>query len=246
LPEAVHRLLEAYYAAAYDKLASGTTIPSISTRYGRMQIGAEVFGSIMSSRHQTSAFIFAKFAGGRGGHVDVYPGQVQYYIKHALEVPGQESDFHYLAYVRWYRPAHNSFRRYYYSLHEENSGIELWLDDFYEISRLSHPAASNSWSVRSSKGYSGQFNILSCCSIKQAILFVIAANNIVQNFFAENKARYRLHFELKFAIKFRVPVASVNVSGCTNWALGCQKSSRSRLLFGKLLLLQVASDNVSG
>ena len=39
---------------------------------------------------------------------------------------------HYLALVRWYRPARNSDRRYHYGV---ECGIELWFEDFYELSR---------------------------------------------------------------------------------------------------------------
>ena len=92
----------------------------------------------MSSRHLASAFIFAKFAGGQEGQIDIYPGQVQYYIQHALDMPDGRKTFHSLAHVRWYRPAPSSSRQYHYSFHGENSvdsGIELWFDDFYEISQ---------------------------------------------------------------------------------------------------------------
>lgn len=60
------------------------------------------------------------------------------YIQNALDMPDRRKTFHSLSHVRWYRLAPSSSCRYHYSFHSENSmdsSIELWFDDFYEISR---------------------------------------------------------------------------------------------------------------
>lgn len=136
LPESVHQLLVQYYTAAYDAIegepARTASAKAVVTQYGRVRIGAEVFGSMMSSRHQSSACILAKFAGVREEQIDTYPGQVQYYIRHVLEKRNGERIPHYLAYVRWYRPASTSANRFHYGA---ESAIELWTEDFYEASR---------------------------------------------------------------------------------------------------------------
>jgi hypothetical protein len=80
----------------------------------------------MSSRHVKSSFILAKFTTA-DGQVDRYPGQVQYYFKHVVDLPDGKAE-HNLAYVRWYRPADTIKTRYYFSIDDdyETCNVELW------------------------------------------------------------------------------------------------------------------------
>ena len=60
-----------------------------------------MFGSKMSMRHVKSSYILANFLT-NNGQVDCYPGQVQYYFKHVVDLPNGPTE-HNLAYVRWYK-----------------------------------------------------------------------------------------------------------------------------------------------
>ena len=65
--------------------------------------------------------------------VDCYPGQIQYFFKHIIDLP--ERDFeHNLAYIRWYKP---SIYRYHFSVddNQRTYNVELWSKDFYPESR---------------------------------------------------------------------------------------------------------------
>ncbi|CAB4427740.1 unnamed protein product [Rhizophagus irregularis] len=66
-------------------------------QFGRCRISSEIFSSKMSSRHVKSSFITAKFIT-IDDDVDVYPGQVQYYFTHIVDLPNGPAE-HFLAYV---------------------------------------------------------------------------------------------------------------------------------------------------
>jgi hypothetical protein len=105
-------------------------------KFGRCRIGSEVFGSVMSLRHEKSSFVLAKFVTSDNA-VDCYPGQVQYYFTHTVDFSDGPSK-HYLAYVRWYLPADSTSTRYYFSIEEDNEitcNVELWKTGFYPESR---------------------------------------------------------------------------------------------------------------
>jgi hypothetical protein len=55
------------------------------SQFGRCRIGSEIFGSKMSSRHMKSSFVLAKFITD-DDNVDCYPGQVQYFFKHTVDL----------------------------------------------------------------------------------------------------------------------------------------------------------------
>src|SRR2546430_953743 len=71
-------------------------------QFGRCQIGSEVFSSSISIRHAKSSYILAKFIT-KDGTVDCYPGQVQYYFTHTVDLPNGPAE-HFLVYVHWYEP----------------------------------------------------------------------------------------------------------------------------------------------
>lgn len=141
--EMLDRMVE-YYNAAYEynfrkpfgEGPEDSIIINVKmNKFGRCRIGSEVFGSSMSSRHVKSSFILAKFVT-TDNEVDCYPGQIQYFFKHTINLPNRSAE-HFLAYVRWYQHATSSNIRYYFSSDSdhETCNVELWRSEFYPESR---------------------------------------------------------------------------------------------------------------
>ncbi|GET58953.1 hypothetical protein GLOIN_2v1790114 [Rhizophagus irregularis DAOM 181602=DAOM 197198] len=65
------------------------------------------------------------------GEVDSYPGQIQYFFKHTVDLPNGQMEYN-LAYIRWYRPASMSESRYYFHIDDED--VKLWKSEFYDES----------------------------------------------------------------------------------------------------------------
>lgn len=135
-------LMVAFYEATYvthnfrapadEIIQNSITIRVLMDKFGRCRIGSETFGSVMSKRNMKSSYVLAKFLTD-DEQVDCYPGQVQYYFRHIVDLPGGPTE-HNLAYVRWYRPAELD-KRYYFSIDDETCNVELWKSDFYPESR---------------------------------------------------------------------------------------------------------------
>jgi hypothetical protein len=104
-------------------------------KFGRCQIGSEVFGSIVSARHTNSSFVSAKFAT-NGDGVDTYPEQIQYFFTHTVDLPSGPKKYH-LAYIRWYQHTNSADTRYHFSIDDEerSCNVELWNTNFYPESR---------------------------------------------------------------------------------------------------------------
>jgi hypothetical protein len=136
MPLKLRRFLCEWYAILYEKDQDeilGFMDLQIN-QHSRMQIGAEIFGSVMSGRHEKNATILAKWKAVNDESVDVYPGEVQYYFEHTLRLPG-ESRKHLLAYVKWYKNAPTSDIRFRHSFMEpEVSNTELWKVEYYQES----------------------------------------------------------------------------------------------------------------
>jgi len=136
-------LMVEYYMATYSMLEfqkpfdedseNAITIQVKINQFGRCQIGSEIFGSSMSLRHVKSSYILAKFIT-NDGTVDCYPGQVQYYFTHIVNLPSRSAE-HFLAYIRWYKPAGSPNIRYYFRDDEETCNVKLWDTNFYPESR---------------------------------------------------------------------------------------------------------------
>jgi hypothetical protein len=138
-------LLIGYYNRAYEFNFSRPQLDSSQpddyvavtgqiTQYGRLRIGAEYFGSILSKRHIRSSYILARFI--NDNDIDTYPGQVQFYFEHTINLSGNPVK-HYLAFVNWYKPVTTANTRFHFS--DENSDDftndpELWKKDFYNSS----------------------------------------------------------------------------------------------------------------
>src|SRR5438477_1126794 len=88
-------ILVEYYKALYKlmnfrkpftaDLDNSITVQGRINQYGKCQIGSEIFESAMSSRHIKSSFVLAQFVN-QDGSVKMYPGQVQYFFTHYLNL----------------------------------------------------------------------------------------------------------------------------------------------------------------
>ena len=85
-------------------IISGTYRVSIHVR---LQIDSEIFGFMISGRHEKNSTILAKWKAFNDESIDIYPGKVQYYFEHTLKLP-EWSRTHLLAYVKWYKNAPSS------------------------------------------------------------------------------------------------------------------------------------------
>lgn len=153
LPDNIFKLLITYYSEIYGdentefismkdlinrNLQNDTTnryrvvIPIIN-QCGRIRLAAEIFGSMLSPRYNKNSYVLAKFIQ-RDNSVDMYPGQVQYYFEHTLQLPtGYKT--HRLAYIKWYK--YHQVRFHYRIENDDRSvNIELWENNkFFELSR---------------------------------------------------------------------------------------------------------------
>lgn len=101
-------------------------------QHARLQIGAEIFGSVVAGRHETNSTILAKWRAFSDESIDIYPGEVQYYFEHTLRLP-EGSRTHLLAYVKWYKNAPSSDIRFKHRfIVPEVSNTELWKGEYYE------------------------------------------------------------------------------------------------------------------
>jgi hypothetical protein len=136
MPLELRRFLCEWYAILYEKDQDeilGFMDLQIN-QHSRMQIGAEIFGSVMSGRHEKNATILAKWKAVNDESVDIYPGEVQYYFEHTLRLPGR-SRKHLLAYVKWYKNAPTSDIRFRHRFMEpEVSNTELWKVEYFQES----------------------------------------------------------------------------------------------------------------
>lgn len=145
LPKNILDLLVKFYKNLYDDHfisissmigpSNDIVVNSKIKQYGRLRIGADIYGSVQAARHEKSSYILACFVH-RDGTIDTYPGQVQFFFEHTVYKP--QALVHSLALVRWYKPAQNHQTRYYCQVDEEDinsCNIELWSNEFYDMSR---------------------------------------------------------------------------------------------------------------
>ena len=146
LNEQIYDLLIKYYEDTYvdlifrksftEDLLNSMIVINRANRYGRCQIGAEIFGSTAASRYIKSSFVLAKFISRDGKSVDIYPGQIQYFFEHNIHLSSQNLT-HKLAYIKWYKAANSSSIRYHFSIDDDvkTCNVELWENSFYPESR---------------------------------------------------------------------------------------------------------------
>jgi hypothetical protein len=142
LPNSMLDLLVEYYIATYESfefrrpsiggVPNAIIIRVKMNQFGRCRIGSEIFGSAVSFRYVKSSFVLARFVTDDGS-VDCYPGQIQYFFTHTLDLPNGPAE-HTLAYIRWY---HHANLRYHFEIDDENRtcNVELWDTKFYRESR---------------------------------------------------------------------------------------------------------------
>jgi hypothetical protein len=147
LPDDVLPLLVEYYDNLYDEsfisissvmapLSNIIVVNSRIMQYGRLRIGADIYGSVQAARYEKSSYILAKFVLDDGS-IDTYPGQVQFYFKHTIYL-NNKSTTHSLALVRWYEPVQDPAIRYYCQVDNDDitsCNVELWLNKFYKMRR---------------------------------------------------------------------------------------------------------------
>jgi hypothetical protein len=134
MPLELRRFLCEWYSILYEKEQREILgfMDLVINQHTRLQIGAEIFGSMISSQQEKNATIFAKWEAFGDESIDVYPGEVQYYFEHTLRFPDGPKT-HLLAYVKWYKCAPTSAIRFKHSFMEpETSNTELWKTEYYE------------------------------------------------------------------------------------------------------------------
>lgn len=134
MPLELRRFLCEWYAVLYEKDQEDILgfMDLQINQHARMQIGAEIFGSMMSGRHEKNSTILAKWRAVNDESIDIYPGEVQYYFEHTLRLPGEPPKKHLLAYVKWYKGASSSNIRFKHSFMEsEISNTELWKAEYF-------------------------------------------------------------------------------------------------------------------
>ena len=102
--------------------------------FGRLRIGADIYGSVKAACHEKSSYILARFVQ-NDSTIDIYPGQVQFFFEHTIYYP--QASIHSLALVKWYKPVHHKVR-YHCQVDNDNinsCNIELWSNEFYGMSR---------------------------------------------------------------------------------------------------------------
>ncbi|GET63728.1 hypothetical protein GLOIN_2v1788017 [Rhizophagus irregularis DAOM 181602=DAOM 197198] len=138
LVEFYNSLYEEHFVPIYSITGPNNDIVVISKiiQYGRIRIGADIFGSIQAARHEKSSYILARFEQ-EDGTIDTYPGQVQFYFEHTIYLKNSSSLTHSLALVKWYRPAQDHRTRYFCQVDDDikSCNIELWTNGFYDMSR---------------------------------------------------------------------------------------------------------------
>ncbi|GBB94351.1 hypothetical protein RclHR1_02340008 [Rhizophagus clarus] len=101
IPLELCRFLCEWYSILYEKEQSEILgfMDLVINQHTRLQIGTEIFGSVISSQQEKNATIFAKWKAVSDESIDVYLGDVQYYFEHILRFP-EESKTHLLAYIK--------------------------------------------------------------------------------------------------------------------------------------------------
>lgn len=133
MPSELRKFLCKWYMILYEKEEKEILgfMDLHMNQHARLQIGSEIFGSMLSGCQEKNATIFAKWEAARDNSTDIYPGEVQYYLKHTLELP-EGSRTHLLAYVKWYKNAPSSDARFKHRFMEPDiSNTELWKAEYY-------------------------------------------------------------------------------------------------------------------
>ncbi|RIB24234.1 hypothetical protein C2G38_2169141 [Gigaspora rosea] len=103
----------------------------VINQHTKLQIGDEIFGSMISS-YKNNSIILAKWKAKEDKTSDIYLGEVQYYFEHTLRLP-QGPKTQLLAYIRWYKCASSSATQFKYSfMNSKVSNTEIWKTEHYK------------------------------------------------------------------------------------------------------------------
>jgi hypothetical protein len=105
------------------------SVDNVVTQFGRLRIGADIYGSKIVPWYVNHSYIRAKFIAYGDNTVDIYPGQIQFFFQHKF----LDNTFH-LAYIWWYQP-HQTQRHYLSLKNDEHCDIEIWQEKFYSEAR---------------------------------------------------------------------------------------------------------------
>ena len=130
LPNNIYDNLVEYYNTIYDRdlYDPQPTVDRFVTQFGRLKIGADIYGSKIVPRYENRSYIRAKFMSYSDESVDIYPGQIQCFFQYKYI-----NEIHHLAYVRWYQS--HATRRHYLLVDNERCDIEIWQEKFYNEAR---------------------------------------------------------------------------------------------------------------
>jgi hypothetical protein len=179
LPDDIYELLVQYYNNAYnwnfvtiaDAASRDITedfivvLPNVN-QYGRIRIGAEIFGAAIAARYLRNSHVLAKFIQDNE-EIELWPGVVQFFFEHSIKLPtGTKS--HHLAFVKWHLQAPNRQTRFTCQIGGNDDKVcnfELWENKFHETERDSIIPVHNIYSrfipskfivgVRNPKEYMG-------------------------------------------------------------------------------------------
>ena len=93
LPENVYQNLKDYYTTLYELIS--LSIDKVATQFGRLKLGSEIYGSKIASSYVILSYIRAKFIAYKGDSVDIYPGQIQFFLQHKYN-----NNIYHLAYIK--------------------------------------------------------------------------------------------------------------------------------------------------
>ena len=147
LPADILDLLVEYYDNSYDDYFISISSMSTSSincnivnsrikQYGRLRIGADIYGSVQAARYEKSSYILARFIQDDES-IDTYAGQVQFFFEHTIYL-NNKSTTHSLALVKWYKPVKDHKIRYYCQVDDDDiksCNVELWSNEFYKMGR---------------------------------------------------------------------------------------------------------------
>jgi hypothetical protein len=101
IPLKLRRFLCEWYSILYEKEQKEILgfMDLVIDQHTRLQIGAEIFGSMISSHHEKNTTILAKWKAFSDESIDIYPEEVQYYFEHTLRL-SEGPRTHLLAYIK--------------------------------------------------------------------------------------------------------------------------------------------------
>ncbi|RGB30912.1 hypothetical protein C1646_744653 [Rhizophagus diaphanus] len=99
MPLELRKFLCEWYSILYEKEQNEILgfMDLIIDQHARLQIGAKIFGSMISGYQEKNVTILAKWKASNDESVDIYLGDVQYYFEHTFILP-EGPRKHHLAY----------------------------------------------------------------------------------------------------------------------------------------------------